>query len=57
MSCSTEVIIQMSGKAYLKWPEKEGDRRRDYTNQEEYFKLPVTLLQSTCYIFIELEFL
>ena len=47
----------MSGKAYLKWPEKEGERRRDYTNEKEYFKFPVTLLQSTCYIFIELEFL
>jgi len=46
LSNVSEVIVQMSGKAFLKWPEKEGDRRRDYTNQEEYFKFPVTLLQN-----------
>ena len=43
----------MSGKAYLKWTEAGGDSRSSvYTNEKEYFKFPVILLQSTCYIFI-----
>ena len=51
--CSTEVIVQMSGKAYLRWTEGGGDSGSSvYTNEKEYFKFPVILLQSTCYIFI-----
>ena len=53
----TEVIVQISGKAYLRWTERKTKRNQRrgrsttqtkvYSNQENYFKSPVTLLQST----------
>jgi len=56
LSNVSEVIVQISGKAYLRWTERKTKRNQRrgrsttqtqvYSNQENYFKSPVTLLQN-----------
>jgi len=46
LSNVSEVIVQISGKAYLRWSERRNKKTYTYSNTENYFKSPVTLLQN-----------
>jgi len=46
LSNVSEVIVQISGKAYLRWSERRNKHNHVYSNKEKYFKSPVTLLQN-----------